>query len=664
MSATFLPALVFALASGGARAPGAWRPPELKVAAPPQVLKFEALREIAFSYLGTPYRMGGIGSPSIDCSGFTCRVYAEAGYAIPRVSRDQAKAGYKVSLKELEPGDLVFFVAEPGTTRITHVGMYIGERQMIHASSGSGRVVVVDFDRKWYQDRVVAARRFLPDPLNPSSTPPIGSVPTSSTSTSASGGGAGSVATRTSSTAPKLAKAKPARKRRGPWQPPKGSRSRESVEHTGSSILPITKRLPGRLARPSIGPRISWSDATSLAVRSAIITEQGAFGLTLVPEATYHWERYALLASIAVPIRIDKNQDVSVGRLDSFADWTRFIRQLSIGLPGADLEVRLDRLGDLSLGNAAVVDRLAPGITSSGVPGLSVVTTPLALVAGYRGEDFAFEGFVADIGDPKLAGVSAARRMLGGDLDLATVVPMLEARLGSWKAPDTPAPEVLAATPSTFDKATIHLVDKPGAAQTVLKAVLPVNMPTDDDYRALDMGVTVLGGAFTARLNMNLREDKGYTYGARCRLTNNLGPNTFGCSTSVATNVTTPAFKELMSEISDIRMDRPATQSELDYFKGYRIYGFQGRYETPAALLQQVATIWNYNLPENWLEQFVPSIEAVDLGSAQTALSTWLDTDRIAYVVVGDKATFGEEFAGLGLPIVEYDRHGNLLETP
>lgn len=254
--------------------------------------------------------------------------------------------------------------------------------------------------------------------------------------------------------------------------------------------------------------------------------------------------------------------------------------------------------------------------------------------------------------------------LLGGDLDLATVVPMLEARLSSWKAPAESAPVTPVATPATFDKATIHLVDKPGAAQTVLKTVLPANMPTDADYRALDMGVTVLGGAFTARMNMNLREDKGYTYGARCRLTNNLGPNTFGCSTSVATDVTIPALKELMSEISDIRADRPATQAELDYFKGYRIYGFQGRYETPAALLQQVATIWNYSLPENWLEQFVPSIEAVDLGATQTALNTWLDTDRIAYVVVGDKATFGEELAGLGLPIVEYDRHGNLLETP
>ena len=105
---------------------GGWRPPQLQVADRPPVTSFAELETIAFSYLDRPYRMGGVGDPSIDCSGFTCRVFAEAGYAIPRVSRDQVRAGVHVSLDRIRPGDLLFFVAEPGNRRITHVGLYLG----------------------------------------------------------------------------------------------------------------------------------------------------------------------------------------------------------------------------------------------------------------------------------------------------------------------------------------------------------------------------------------------------------------------------------------------------------------------------------------------------------------------------------------------------------
>jgi hypothetical protein len=385
----WLAPLVLALTAGPSNL-GAWRPPELRVAPPPPITEFEGVRDIAFRYLGRPYRMGGVGSPHIDCSGFTCRVYAEAGYAIPRVSRDQANAGVPVSLDRLAPGDLVFFVAEPGTSRITHVGLYLGDDQMIHASSGQGEVVVADLRRSWYQQRIVKARRFLPDP---------GAVVTSSTGT-----------TRTSSTG------RPPVALKTRWELP----ASELVEHTGGSLLPITKRLPLAQPRPSLGPQIAWSKVTNLALRAAALTEDGVLGLTLVPEGTFAWEDWALTVSLAVPIRFELNEPVTVGKLDRFADWTRFVREASFGLPGADLELRFDRLGDVTLSGGFLVDRLAPGLSSSGVPGLSVGRTPLAFFGGYRGPIVA-EALIADVGDPALAGLAIGVPIFDG-LDVSGVV--------------------------------------------------------------------------------------------------------------------------------------------------------------------------------------------------------------------------------------------------
>src|SRR6185436_3436927 len=138
----------------------AWRPPELLVRERVPVKTFEELREIALQYVGRPYEMGGVGSPAFDCSGFTCRVFAEAGYAIPRVSRDQAHAGRAVPIDQLAPGDLLFFSESP-SARISHVGIYLGEHEILHASSGDGEVTVANLEAKWFRDRLRVARRVL-----------------------------------------------------------------------------------------------------------------------------------------------------------------------------------------------------------------------------------------------------------------------------------------------------------------------------------------------------------------------------------------------------------------------------------------------------------------------------------------------------------------------
>jgi zinc protease len=251
--------------------------------------------------------------------------------------------------------------------------------------------------------------------------------------------------------------------------------------------------------------------------------------------------------------------------------------------------------------------------------------------------------------------------LVGGDLTLAEVLPELEKRLAGWTTKGDPLP---ANKPEAKSQAAakIFLIDKPGAAQSVLQAALPVATPGAPDHFALYMGNTVLGGAFTARINMNLREDKGYTYGARCGIELTLGPEIWGCSTSVNTPVTGPAFTELRKEVTEVLSSRPVTADELAFFRGFRVNAFQGAYELPGSLLDEITRIRLLGLPADWLERYQPGVEAVDPDAANAALQHWLQPDHIVWVVVGDKAKILGGLTATGLEITELDRQGNPKE--
>jgi cell wall-associated NlpC family hydrolase len=114
----------------------------------------------AKKYLGVPYRNGGTTTNGLDCSGLVVTVYKNFGVALPRTSHDQSNFGTKVGRSQLEPGDLVFF-RTAGTTRISHVGIYSGGGEFIHASTRSKRVKYDRLDNKYFRKRYATARRVL-----------------------------------------------------------------------------------------------------------------------------------------------------------------------------------------------------------------------------------------------------------------------------------------------------------------------------------------------------------------------------------------------------------------------------------------------------------------------------------------------------------------------
>jgi zinc protease len=253
--------------------------------------------------------------------------------------------------------------------------------------------------------------------------------------------------------------------------------------------------------------------------------------------------------------------------------------------------------------------------------------------------------------------------LVGGDITLAEIQPLLEARLGSWKPRATP----VQAQPTGLvirqpEKTTIYLVDKPGSSQSVIRVGRPVGSRTDPDEAAFEMANDAVGGMFTARVNLNLREDKGYTYGARSWTLHSYVPDLWILSTSVRADATAASLTEIMKELRGASGDRPLSQDELDKAKGNALGTFPVDYETPGDLLGGLSELWRYGLPDDWLKTTPDRVRAVTLDAANASWKKYMDPGRLDIIVVGDASSIREGITGLGIPVVELNRDGEPIK--
>jgi predicted Zn-dependent peptidase len=168
------------------------------------------------------------------------------------------------------------------------------------------------------------------------------------------------------------------------------------------------------------------------------------------------------------------------------------------------------------------------------------------------------------------------------------------------------------------------------------------------DYHALLVLNTALGGQFVSRLNMNLREDKGFTYGARSGFEFRRAPGPFVVQAAVQTSATADAVRETLKEIRDIAGPRPLTAQELEMARSALTRGYPRGFETAGQIARGLAQLALFGLPDDTLEQFVPSILAVDAG-AVTAAAGRLDPDRMTIAIVGDRSQVEPGLAALGI---------------
>jgi predicted Zn-dependent peptidase len=232
------------------------------------------------------------------------------------------------------------------------------------------------------------------------------------------------------------------------------------------------------------------------------------------------------------------------------------------------------------------------------------------------------------------------------------LVAKASAAFGSWRS-DGAAPAIARdrgqLDPPREPSARLAIVPRPGAAQSELRLGHVATSRRTPDYHALVLLNTVLGGQFVSRLNMNLREDKGYTYGVRTGFDLRRGDGPFVLQTSVGTDVTVSALGEALDELRAIRNGRPVTADELALAKSSVALGYPRGFETVQQIARSVAQLALHDLPDSYFEEFVPRLEAVTLEEVASAAHRHLQPDRMTTVIVGDPERVSQTVGRLGL---------------
>jgi len=248
-----------------------------------------------------------------------------------------------------------------------------------------------------------------------------------------------------------------------------------------------------------------------------------------------------------------------------------------------------------------------------------------------------------------------------GDFDKAELKSKIEKSFANWKAGDVSARSLPAAKP--IEKARIFIVDRPGSAQSVVSVGQVGVDRSNPDYYALNVMNTILGGGFTSRINMNLREDKGYTYGARSGWSFRRGAGPFSAGGDIQTAYTKEAVAEFIKELNDIRGGRPVTQKELEYNKQSLIRRFPAGFETVGQMSQQLANLVVYDLPDSYINDYIAKVNAITVEDVNRVAKQYLDPAKMAIVIVGDRKVIEPGLKELGYGITILDTEGNALET-
>ena len=237
-----------------------------------------------------------------------------------------------------------------------------------------------------------------------------------------------------------------------------------------------------------------------------------------------------------------------------------------------------------------------------------------------------------------------------GDLTADSVMPQLEKQFGSWRAGSTaPGHTTVPMAPQPAQR-QIVLVDMPGAEQSQVRigwVGVPRSAP---DYFPLQVLNTILGGSFTSRLNQNLREAHGYSYGASSRFDMRLSAGPFFAGAGVQTDKTAEALREFFNELTAI--GKPIPADELTKAKNYVAFGFPSNFETIGDFSAQIEQQIVYGLPDSYYADYVKNIQAVTAEAVAKAAATYIQPQRFLVVVVGDRKAIEPGIRALNLGMV------------
>ena len=253
-----------------------------------------------------------------------------------------------------------------------------------------------------------------------------------------------------------------------------------------------------------------------------------------------------------------------------------------------------------------------------------------------------------------------ATMIVVGDTTLDEIAPMLESLFAAWPAGDVPGksiPDV-----ELPDESRVILVDRPGSEQSIIFAGQLVFDRSDEREMALQAANDVFGGSFTARINMNLREDKAWSYGVRSMLVDTMSQRPFIVYAPVQTDRTADSLVELDRELRELLEQRPVDEGEIDAFRNRNTLTLPGRWETAAAVSGDIAELVRFGLPDDYWDRYAALVGGVTAEAANAAAQAELRPDRLVWVVIGDLASIEASVRALDLGRVDFmDADGNLL---
>ncbi len=247
-----------------------------------------------------------------------------------------------------------------------------------------------------------------------------------------------------------------------------------------------------------------------------------------------------------------------------------------------------------------------------------------------------------------------------GDITLAQATAAAASAFGGWSGGAPPAITIPPARPIGPGK--VYIVDRQDAAQTVVTQILPAPKRKTEDYYPLRLADLVWGGAFMSRLNLNLREDKGYSYGAFSRLTLRSAGGAWMGGGGVQTDKTKESVVELVSELKGIGGQRPVSETELADAKANRVRGYAQQFESLSRIGSQVRQLWVLDLPMTELQREVEETQRTKLADVNQAAHRYAVPEKATLLLVGDRSKIENGVRDLHLgPLVVLDAEGELV---
>jgi zinc protease len=250
-----------------------------------------------------------------------------------------------------------------------------------------------------------------------------------------------------------------------------------------------------------------------------------------------------------------------------------------------------------------------------------------------------------------------------GDMSMDELVPMLEDAFGGWMPGSVPRKNV--AEVGLGEESVVYLVDRPGSQQSIIFAGHVTQPKSDPADLAIEAANNIMGGSFTARLNMNLREDKGWSYGARSLILDTAAERIFLTYAPVQSDQTSTSMAEIQMELSGMQPggDRPATAEELSKVIDQNTLTLPGRWQTNGAVMGSLIEMTNFGLPGDYWSTYADRVRALSLEEVEQQAGRTMHPDRLVWVVVGDREVIEEGIRELELGEIRFlDANGNPVD--